>query len=788
MSLTKPQKTIIICSGFIAGIGAGMLGHFPLIASILVSLVLFFAYKKVFSAKFSVFLVFVLAFSFFYCKYKTPLPTELFKAAPAKLYLRGRVITEPRPDLENRTRFEFQAGSYMAEGSEWKSTNSKTIINIYDNERKFENIHIGDVLEAEGYVKIPYEATNPGQFDYGEYLKTKGIFTLTYVRYNAWKIIEHPQTGKWLLIQELNKIKNRVIEENKKYLKSPKLEIIEGMVFGDYAVPAPEDIKQTFIKSGLLHLLAASGMNVGFIFGFWFFFATRLRLPYKSKMIIGAVLVLFYSLLTGLPPSIVRAAAMLEFLIIGKIFNRQADTVTLLALVCAMMLLGDPFLLANVSFQLSYITTLGILLCTQPVLEKTRPVPEVISGAVVIPVIAQLWASPIQIFHFNNFSTYSVLANILVIPFVGVITFLGFTGNILSFIPLIGTKILWLFDKLAEPFIDIVLFTANYISRLPNSLYFITKPSVLLVIAFYGLIFAALYTVKKDFSSKKLNATVIILSVTLLFFIFPYNFNKKLELVFFDVGQGDAALLHTPDNKNILIDTGPSRNFSPAKSAIIPYLHNKGINKLDALLLTHPDYDHTGGTIDILENIPVKTVLHNGLEDNSKTSRAIKKYILDNNVGQRILKDGEELDTDKNIYIKAIIPPDTDKRSDNENSIMLYIAYKDFSALLMADCEAESFYLIKKYIKNPINLLKVGHHGSNNSVNSEFLGYLKPKLSVISVGERGYKYGHPNKQVLEDLSKFNVNILRTDKDYAITVTSNGKNNDYRTFKAEKNRR
>lgn len=282
-----------------------------------------------------------------------------------------------------------------------------------------------------------------------------------------------------------------------------------------------------------------------------------------------------------------------------------------------------------------------------------------------------------------------------------------------------------------------------------------------------------------------MNITLLILLISLLIFTFKNNFDKKLELVFFDVGQGDAIFIHTPDNKNILVDTGPGGRYTPAKSIIIPYLHGRGINSLDAAVLTHPDFDHIGGITAILKNINVKTVFHNGLNNNSKTCKKIKKYLIQNNIKTAGLIDGQELIFDKDVGIKAVIPPDIDKRTYNENSIILYITYGNFSALLTADCEAEALPEIKKYVKYPVSVLKVGHHGSDNSVNYDFLNYLKPDSAIISVGKRGYGYGHPDKEVLKDLNDFHVKTFRTDKEHAVTIISDGKKYIYKTFANQK---
>ena len=517
MHLHKPQKTMILCTAFIAGCGAYFLNLIPFFAVISILLISLLAYKKIFSIKFSVLFLIVLAFSIFYCGFRSPKPDELYNISPADVCLQGRVITEPKSNRTNIAKFKFEVSSYRFKNN-WKKIKAKTLVSIYDKTAVYgeqpsseastrqSNILIGDVLEVKGYVKFPFESTNPGQFDYKNYLKNQGIFTLTNVKYNNFKIIEHPKWGKWFLIQNLNKIKNKIIDENRKYIKSPKLEVLEGMVFGDFAVPAPDEIKQEFLKSGLLHLLAASGMNVGFIFGAWFIIASKLRIPYRFKMIAGGILVAFYSLLTGLPPSIMRAAVMAEFLILAKLLDRKADNLIILVFVCALMLLVDPFLLANISFQLSFITTFGILLCVPPLLERTKPLPEAVSGIVIVPLVAQIWASPIQIFHFNNFATYSLLANILVVPFIGIITFLGFIGSVFSFIPIIGEKLCWLFDKIAEPFIDIILFISGYFSHLPHALYYFAKPEVSAIIIFYGLIIPLLFVIQKNLPSKNLNA------------------------------------------------------------------------------------------------------------------------------------------------------------------------------------------------------------------------------------------------------------------------------------------
>ena len=213
-------------------------------------------------------------------------------------------------------------------------------------------------------------------------------------------------------------------------MKSPNIEVLGGIVFGDDAINPPDLIKTSFINSGLLHILAASGMNVSIIFGIWYFIGTRLRLNYRFVILVGAVLVGFYTLMTGMGPSVLRAALMIEFVIFGKLIDRAADSIALIFLVALLLLLYDPAMINDVGFQLSFVVTFALIYCVPPVLDRIKNKPaNFLAGAVLIPFVAQLWAAPIQMFYFNNFATYSVLANLAITPFIMLISFGGFLGS-----------------------------------------------------------------------------------------------------------------------------------------------------------------------------------------------------------------------------------------------------------------------------------------------------------------------------------------------------------------------
>ena len=233
-------------------------------------------------------------------------------------------------------------------------------------------------------------------------------------------------------MQKINDYREYVIKVHSQFLESPNLEILGGIVFGDDAVSPTKEIKQSFINSGLLHILAASGMNVAFIFTFFYYFMSLFKLGYKLKISLGILTVILYTLMTGLGASVVRASCMLIFVLIGKLLNRDAHSISLLSFVALLMLIYNPMYINDVGFQLSFVVTFGILITSDIIIRYKNKILNSIIGTIAIPIIAQLWVIPIQIFYFNNISLYSIVANIMSVPILMVISFGGFVSALLA--------------------------------------------------------------------------------------------------------------------------------------------------------------------------------------------------------------------------------------------------------------------------------------------------------------------------------------------------------------------
>ena len=335
--------------------------------------------------------IFIFYFGFFNAYLRINKSDPLVNFAPQNALIQGQVVSIPNANTRGKIKFFFETDKINSE-----KVKGKTFVTLSTTNNK--KPEIGTSYELSGRLRIPFQASNPSQFDYGKYLKNFNTFTVFYA--DEIKPLNNNLNTKWKFIQNLNKLRDRIINVHAKYLKSPNLEILGGVVFGDDAVAPPDYIKTSFVNSGLLHILAASGMNVAFIYGFWFFFMRRLRVPFKFSVISGMGIVIIYTCMTGLGPSVIRAALMLLFILIGKLIDRDAHSVSLLAFVAMIMLIYNPAFINDVGFQLSFIVTFGLLTTANVIFEKYKEskIPQWLTGAILIPIVAQIWVAPVQMF------------------------------------------------------------------------------------------------------------------------------------------------------------------------------------------------------------------------------------------------------------------------------------------------------------------------------------------------------------------------------------------------------
>lgn len=685
---------------------------------------------------------------------------KLALMAPAQTTISGQIVSIP--DTNGQT-----SKFYI------KNEQGKALAWVNDKQRRFEDFKVGNHIEIKGSLRRPTQVSNPSQFNYARFLQNHGAYSIIYSTVENCSVLDTKLTPKWLFLQKLNTLRGKILNIHKKYLKSPNLEILGGVVFGDDAVAPPEHIKSSFINSGLLHILAASGMNVAFIWGFWFFFMRKLRVEYKITLISGIFLVILYTLMTGLGASVVRAALMLTFVLVGKLFDRDAHSVSLLSFVALLMLIYNPAYLNDIGFQMSFVATLGILTTGQAVYHRTKPIklPEAVKGDISIPIVAQAWVAPTQMFYFNTFAPYSVFANIAIVPFLCVISFGGFISSILAIFYPFTKYICLAMDFVINYFISVIVNISNFFSALPHSLITTSKPAVFGIILYYLLLGVITLLIKNGLNKKlAITGAVLLLTVCLTFIKIPSN---NFEIIAFDVQNADCFLVKTPKNDYYVIDTGKFsyRSTNPqAAMTIGKYMKDNGIRKIKALIVTHFDNDHAGGAAYIVQNFKVGKVYVNTTEQKSATAATLFQALDITGTPFEIPQNNTIIEDTNNLHIKLLRSGISG--SDNENSIQTLMTYKDFDVLFTGDAGVKGFEAVKEYLPSDIEVLKVGHHGAKNVTGVEMLKVINPKIAIISTGTN--RFGHPSKQTLENLRAQDVKVFRTDYDHAVKISTDGK--------------
>ena len=363
----------------------------------------------------------------------------------------------------------------------------------------------------------------------------------------------------------------------------------------------------------------------------------------------------------------------------------------------------------------------------------------------MISLISFLASIPILINNFFSINIMTILNNIIFVPLVSIIVFP------LSLLVLIIKPLDFIYKFIIDLMENISIFMENFKIEIV-----MCKVNIIIIILYYILItFILIMLYKRKYK-------YLMLIVALIFIHHNINYIKNNPYVtFIDVKQGDSALIHLPYNKgDILIDTGGLINYDTS-SDIINYLKSEGIKDIDYLILTHGDFDHSGSSINLVNNFKVNKVILNNDEFNDLEKELINTL---NNKNIKYYNNIEKINIGEyKFYFLNTKLYD----NENDNSNILYTEIDNNKLLFMGDASKEvENNILKKYNIENIDILKVGHHGSNTSTDMNFINKISPKISIISVGLNN-RYGHPKSEVLDILS--DSKVYRTDLNGSIKV-------------------
>ncbi|MBS3810706.1 MAG: DNA internalization-related competence protein ComEC/Rec2 [Halanaerobiales bacterium] len=627
------------------------------------------------------------------------------------------------------------------------------------------NLKHGDIVIANLDLFEVDQESNPGGFSYRNYLKKQNIYSTAQV-YEIYKL-----SNQYLLSTPIVMIKERMLNIIDQNIIPPVNEFIKALVLGEKSNLDPR-YESNFRKAGANHLLAISGLHIGFITIFILSILSIFSLNQLTKNIILSILLISYALMTGLRASVLRASLMVIFFRLSKQFEVDLDIYSVLSITLLFILLLDPYQLFSVGLQLSFIVLLMIIAWTKILKKYLHPI-------LAVSIAAQLGSIPLTAYYFNIITPAGVITNLWSIPLISIIIFLSLThfmlNLILPILSLITAKLIYF----STTFLN---YGINIMSKLPSAQIYLTTPLSTVVFLTYISLFLLAYTYhNKNINNAKttqylkyINILLIIIIITMVFFRPPDD--DLLNICCLDVGQGDSIFIKTPENNNILVDTGGlSKSNNIAETTILPYLLQRNVKVINYLIITHFDYDHCGGAEFLIENGFVKNlIISEHFDSMDSNAQSIIKIALDMNIRVFQAHIDQKLEVDE-VKLKFLSPPvHPNFKEKNNNSLVFRLKYKKFTMLFTGDIEGK----VEKYIlDNKSNLqlcsdiLKIAHHGSSTSSLDNFLKAVNPKEALISVG---YNYfNQPDPKLIKRLINKQIRVWRTDKQGAIMIKSDG---------------
>lgn len=636
------------------------------------------------------------------------------------------------------------------------------------NQILFSNIRIGQILRIQGTVYSFVQPGNPGQFNEFQFNQEQGIQYKAFV--DSVTIINQ----SYQRLQEvLRQFRLRLYQGLHLCCSERDAGILAAMVLGEKGV-TDEEIRRLYQENGIAHILAISGLHISLIGAGIFFLLRKYVMPMTMAACVSSGILILYGMLTGFPISTVRAVIMMLCMLGARVVGRRYDAYCALALSAWIQLICQPLSLFQTGFLLSYGTVLGILVFTKEFQQAgihSRGISSVM-GALGVSLITM----PILLSSYYELPLYSLLANLLLLPMLGVLLGAGLSGVMMSLCSIalgrfcMGTVhyILCLYETVCR-----------ILESLPNHQIILGNPSSWQILIYYGLLL--LWVVLRQFRPQHKYWFVLALAIGVMGFS-PQRGIQGLEITNLDVGQGDCTCIRT-DRFTVLIDGGSSDVKEVGKYRISKFLKYYGICRIDVMFITHSDSDHTNGLLEIIKDkhhmgFSVGKIVLPRIGRKDDNYAKLERQCVQSGIPVTYMEKGNYFAIG-DARFRCLHPYFTyDWMSENDYSLVLELQYGQFRGLFTGDLEKEGEKEIAASLSS-VKYLKVGHHGSKGSSSEEFLETITPYISVYSAGRKN-RYGHPAEETKERMKKIGAKEFCTINDGAVTVYTDGISTSVRT--------
>lgn len=666
----------------------------------------------------------------------------------------------------------------------------------------------GDMLELQTVQLEKLQAArNPGGFDALTYYGRQGIHYAVTVKADQLKLQGHDDRGvRGRLFYPL---RHRLLEVIHLLYKPEHVALVSGIVLGVVDGMDPE-VKETFRVLGVIHILAVSGANVSLLIMPLLALLKKGGLATTKRYSLAILLILLYGGVAGGGASVTRACTMCILWCASRLLARQADSLTSWGFAAGVLLILDPMQLYDIGFQLTFLLTWALLVLPphlerflhflkkqfrkQDSLHQATPTtvpPRIrkflhsLGQASLLTLIAELLSTPLILTISPVYTPLSLLANLYILPLIAIITpaavlsiLLGLLHPALATIPTLIVSVS--LELLVEPL--------TYVGRAGWWVKHFAAPSSAWLWMYYGgwvqLVlrrfhsgepYATLYSRLRTFSLTALAGGLLLSAIWRS--VAPQN----LRVTFLDVGQGDAALIEMPHHHVWLVDGGGVPGFQHSTydvgaRVVVPALAAKGIDDIDVLVMTHADEDHVRGLAAVLQQVHVHNLLVSDLTTDKPFYQSLLQEARRQGIPITLAQVGQTWSPEKNLAVSILNPPVNsfqNTRSDtNSNCVVFSLTYGVRTFLFTGDFEGDQEDRLP-IPPQPVDVLKVAHHGSGHSTTLPFLQKTTPTHAILSVGAHNH-YGHPAPATVARLQSAGATLWRTDQQGAIVCETDGK--------------
>lgn len=602
--------------------------------------------------------------------------------------------------------------------------------------------------QFQGCFAAPETPRNPGGYDEEKLLAQRGLYTLFDADAPGTLEAAPPAWAAWL-----NRLKATYSDILARYLDPGEQALITATLFGDVS-DLNEDFYNISQQFGIIHIFSVSGLHVSFILAFVLVIARLLHRQHSWGLVVAMVPLLgLYTLLSDASAPAVRASIMGIATLLALRLLRYRDPLTILALAAAMLLAADPYNLWQIGFQLSFLAMIGLILLTPRLEAFLVFLPKGLASAVAVSLAAECVSLPLVAYYFYQVAPLSTVMNLLVVPFFSLLVPLALVALLVAgFLPALGAFVFFPVRML----ILVIVALMDIVNQLTGTLHlYIGQPSLWLLVLCYALLigFCLVPLAQRTLSAAVLAAVVLSLGVIIL----RPAVSDDLRLSVVDVGQGTGCTYQTSDGHWLVFDTGPGAD------TVAQYLRYCGVDRIDAIVLSHSDLDHIGGCAHILRDFHVEKLLASPYAQTTDEWQALVPYLGDTEVVSVNEPMAFRLG---DAQLGCDLLAASEDGSENSNQVVARLEDDGLSTLFTGDTAAESLDEISW--QQATDLILVPHHGSKNSWDAAFYDTRQPSLALISAG-RNNRYGHPHAETTDGLAALNIPTLCTADTGAVRI-------------------